>query len=85
MSAHVFVKPAPGFKMRDEYTRQQIPADGYMTELTSLVIRRMMTRVGGTDEDPIFELNKCEPPKPAAENEPAPTRKSSDRAEKVGS
>lgn len=81
MSAgQIYVKPAPGFIMRDEFTKRVIPAEGYWVKRSSLVIRRMLTRVGGTNEVPIFELNLAEPPKEAA---PETKRKPSERAEKV--
>lgn len=79
----IYVVPAPGFKMRDEVTMQQIPAGGYLANVTSLVIRRMMTRVGGTDDSPIFELNERAPVAVQAP-EPAPVARKSDRAEKEG-
>jgi len=63
MSDQIFVKPAPGFHMRDEFTMQPIPAGGYFTAKTSLVIRRMMTQVGVDKAGkPVFELNACDAP-----------------------
>ena len=84
MTDRIYVKPADGFHMRDEFTMQPIPAEGYSSPKTSLVIRRLMTRVGTyADGKPMCELNECDPPK-AVEPEQESKRKGADRADKVG-
>jgi hypothetical protein len=56
----IFVKPAPGLMVRDEYTKQPIPADGDWVKLTRLVQRRLRKfGVPGAEEADLIE---CDPP-----------------------